>query len=439
MLHRRIGEALRRVKDPVLNVDVVSGGLVDVSVEDRRASLSLEVFTAAHPFRDSMAAACTQALEHLPLDEITLTMRASGCGTVAATPGLASVRTAIAVASCKGGVGKSTVAWQLAQSLRKLGGRVGVLDADVHGPSLPWLVGKPDARARPSPAGGGLALPVEHAGVRLASVGFVDATELAALRGPLAGRLATQLLTLTDWGELDYLVVDTPPGLGDVPISLFRELSVDAAVLVSTPSQLSKADVVRGLGLLDQFHVPVLALCRNMAYLDHGGTRISLFGDAPDDLIHRLPQAQAFDIPFSLELRDSNENARSHVDDAVLPMAQHLVETILRTHYAQRDLSYDASWDETQRAVVLRRFCDDDATALAVPADALLARRQHVTASASPPRPTRLALVGKRALSIDWSHGLKNDIFSLDALADLAQESPTTTTSSPPRISHTVE
>ncbi|KAJ8605355.1 hypothetical protein CTAYLR_002340 [Chrysophaeum taylorii] len=427
--------ALRGVVDPVLGVDVVSGGLARVRAEGTRVSVEVDVGSAAHPARRAVAEACGAAVEKVGgVREVRITLGASGFGgKPASSPGAASVRCAVAVTSCKGGVGKSTVAWHLARSLWRRGGRVGVLDADVHGPSLPSLVGRREV-ARPSPAGGGLALPIEaeETGVlRVASLGFVGeaSTDPSALRGPLAGRVATQLLAMTDWGELDYLIVDLPPGIGDVPLAVYRDLALDGAVVVTTPSRLAHADVLRGLGLLQQFRVPPLAVVENMAYLEGCGTRI--FGDvstrAQVAATLGLGESSCFEIPLSLAVRDSNEGTRNVDDDddaksAFGPLADYCVERLLRAQFRTRDVSVDASFDRNRGAVVVRRFVGDQAREHVVSLDALLdeSRDRQPATQKVPPRPSRVSLIGKRAIAIDWSSGLKNDVYDLDALIALS-------------------
>ena len=216
-------------------------------------------------------------------------------------PGLQNVKHVIAVYSCKGGVGKSTIAtnlaYQLASSTSGGYGRVGLLDLDVYGPSLPLLVQPTDPTVRQCPPhiGEGMIEPISHAGVKLMSLGYVspnsgvpgsgsdpnNSPSAAVLRGPMAGRVVSQLLKGTNWGELDVLLLDLPPGTGDVQLTVCQSLSLSGAVAVSTPSNLAWADVMKGVSMFGELGVDTLALVENMAYfVCEGGGRHYPFGRA---------------------------------------------------------------------------------------------------------------------------------------------------------------
>ena len=193
-------------------------------------------------------------------------------------PGLANVRHFLAVYSCKGGVGKSTTAANLAYELSRLGGRVGLLDVDIYGPSLPILVKPDDSAVRKSPIGPGVVKPILHRGVKMLSLGFVSPqsgvpgsgsnTGAAVMRGPMAGRVVTQLLKGTEWGELDVLILDMPPGTGDVQLTVCQELELSGAVSVTTPSKLAAVDAAKGVEMFTSLGVPTLAIVENMSYFD---------------------------------------------------------------------------------------------------------------------------------------------------------------------------
>lgn len=214
-------------------------------------------------------------------------------------PGLAHTTHIVAVYSCKGGVGKSTVAVNLAYELAARGGRVGLLDVDVYGPSLPTLLageeqsGSMDMAVRKSPLGSNMVCPIQHKGVKLLSLGYVssksgvpgsgrdeDASNAAAiLRGPMAGRVVTQLLKGTDWGDLDVLVLDLPPGTGDVQLTVCQEVDVSCAVSVTTPSKLAVADAKKGVAMFEKLGIDTIAMVENMAFFEcDNGTRHYPFG-----------------------------------------------------------------------------------------------------------------------------------------------------------------
>lgn len=182
---------------------------------------------------------------------------------------LEGVKRIIAVSSCKGGVGKSTIATNLAFTLsHHLGRKVGIFDADIYGPSLPTLMRKKDAYLQ-SPADRPKdIIPVDFEGVKAMSYGWSYGNKRAVMRGPMVSGIVAQLFQSTDWGELDYLIVDMPPGTGDIQITLGQEINLDGAVIVTTPQQLSYVDVVKGIEMFDDLKVPTLSVVENMAYFN---------------------------------------------------------------------------------------------------------------------------------------------------------------------------
>ena len=193
-------------------------------------------------------------------------------------PGLSNVSHFLAVYSCKGGVGKSTVACNLAYELARLGGRVGLLDLDIYGPSLPVLVQPDDVAVRTSSLGSNMVCPIEHKGVKLLSLGFVSPnsgipgsgkdSDAAILRGPMAGKVVTQLLKGTEWGDLDVLILDLPPGTGDVQLTVCQETNLSFAVGVTTPSKLAIADARKGISMFNNMGIETVAMVENMSYFE---------------------------------------------------------------------------------------------------------------------------------------------------------------------------
>jgi Mrp family chromosome partitioning ATPase len=203
--------------------------------------------------------------------------------------GLATVSHFVAVYSCKGGVGKSTVAVNLAYELARRGGRVGLLDLDIYGPSLPLLVKPSDITIRPSPIGEGMIYPIRHENVKLLSLGYVNTSSgvpgsgqgngASVMRGPMAGKVCSQLLKGTDWGELDVLILDLPPGTGDVQLQVLQDIQISCSIAVSTPSKLAVLDTRKGIEMFSSLGVPTVAVVENMAYFEcQGGTKHFPFG-----------------------------------------------------------------------------------------------------------------------------------------------------------------
>jgi len=200
---------------------------------------------------------------------------------------ISGVAHAIAVASGKGGVGKSTVAVNLACGLRAIGQRVGILDADVYGPSLPTMLG---ISGRPRPGGDDKVLPMEKFGLKVMSVGFfLDDRSPVIWRGPLVTGLLRQFLKDVQWGELDFLVIDMPPGTGDAPLTVVQQIALAGAVIVTTPQSVSLLDVGRGVAMFGRVGTPVLGVIENMSYYEcpKCGKREDLFGSGGGDLLSR--------------------------------------------------------------------------------------------------------------------------------------------------------
>lgn len=194
-------------------------------------------------------------------------------------PGIAGVRNIIAVASGKGGVGKSTTAVNLALALQREGARVGLLDADIYGPSIPLMLGCPDER--PVSHDGKFMQPVQAHGIVCNSIGFlVPEGEAAVWRGPMASKALSQILHETRWGELDYLIVDMPPGTGDIQLTLAQQVPTTAAVMITTPQDVALIDVRKGIAMFNKVTVPVLGIIENMSYhtCSHCGHKEAIFG-----------------------------------------------------------------------------------------------------------------------------------------------------------------
>jgi len=284
--------ALSAIEDPDLHRDIVSLGFVQTpEIRGDVVNVRIVLTTPACPVRESMQDEARRALLALPgVREANVTMEAN---VLQHRPGaqqkpVEGVRNIIAIASNKGGVGKSTVATNLAVALARLGARVGLLDADITGPNIPTMMGVPQGV---HVEGGGLRVEERH-GVKLCSIGFVLPRGTPVVwRGPMIGTAVRQLLHDIDWGELDYLLIDLPPGTSDASMSMSMEAPISGVVIVSTPQDVALEDAAKAVAMFEKLNVPVFGVVENMSYFvcPHCGERTDIFGhggarQAADDL-----------------------------------------------------------------------------------------------------------------------------------------------------------
>lgn len=262
--------ALKHIVDPDLGQDIVTLGFVrNIEIKGSAVSLEINLTTPACPVKETFRKQAEEALLKVPGVEsadikMTATTRAAKAEATDSRPqSLQGVKNIIAVASGKGGVGKSTTAVNLAFALRKSGAKVGLLDADVYGPSIPKMV-KIDTKAMMQ---GDAVVPPERDGIKLLSCGmFNDEDKAAILRGPMAAGLIKQFLTQVNWGELDYLIIDYPPGTGDIQLTLGQLAPISGAVIVTTPQEVALIDVRKAINMFKTMKVPVLGVIETMSY-----------------------------------------------------------------------------------------------------------------------------------------------------------------------------
>jgi ATP-binding protein involved in chromosome partitioning len=272
--------ALKQVRDPELHRDLVSLGMVrDVKVDGDKVEFELVLTTPACPFNEQMRQMAYEAVASLPgVREVVLHVSAEVPRGVPERTPLPSVRNIIAVGSGKGGVGKTTVAVNLAVALARLGARVGLLDADIYGPNVPRMLGVRQTPDYDSAAN--KIIPLEAWGIKVMSLGFLVSEDQPVIwRGPILAKALQQLLFDVAWGELDYLLVDLPPGTGDVQLSLSQLVPVTGAVIVTTPQDVAFYDALKGLSTFERLNVPVLGIVENMSYFvcPHCGERTDIF------------------------------------------------------------------------------------------------------------------------------------------------------------------
>lgn len=264
----KLRAALAKVQDPLFGKDIVALGYVkEVLGDGDKARVHLQLPTPAHPHKDELEKAVREAAKAAGASDVKLDVTAEVTTKIGKPGGdrLAGVKNIIAVAAGKGGVGKSTVATNLALALRQHGATVGLLDADVYGPSVPTMLGEPDVPPGQQP--GQKITPSVHWGIKVISVGFfVERDGAVVWRGPMIHKLLQQFVDDVDWGPLDYLVIDLPPGTGDAQLSLSQLIPVTGSVVVTTPQEIALIDVVKAVSMFKKVEIPILGVVENMSY-----------------------------------------------------------------------------------------------------------------------------------------------------------------------------
>ena len=233
-----------------------------------------------------------------------------------AVPGLSGIRNIIAVASGKGGVGKSTVAVNLALALRREGARVGLLDADIYGPSIPLMLGS--TKERPASHDGKQMQPISVYGIVCNSIGFlVPESEATVWRGPMASKALSQILHETRWGELDYLIVDMPPGTGDIQLTMAQQVPTTATLIVTTPQDIALADVRKGISMFNKVNIPVLGVIENMSYhiCSKCGHQEAIFGTGGGQKVaEQYGIALLAQLPLHIQVRECMDEGRPPIE-----------------------------------------------------------------------------------------------------------------------------
>jgi len=342
-------DALVHVRYPGNGKDIVSSGMVhdDIRIEGNKISFSLVFEKANDPFSKSVVKAAEQAILTYVGDQVEIKGNISIVTVEAPKPApqpiLEKVKNIIAVSSGKGGVGKSTISSNLAVALASLGYKVGLLDADIHGPSIPKMFGVEDAHPEIIEIEGRhTIIPIEKYGIKLLSIGFFVDPEIALVwRGPVASNALKQLITDADWGELDYFVMDLPPGTGDIHLTLVQTTGITGAIVVTTPQEVALADARKGIHMYrgDKVNVPVLGLVENMAWFTPAElptNKYYIFGkDGGKRLAEELDIPLLGQIPLVQSIREGGDAGRpiaydenSILSEAFLQLAKQVVERV---------------------------------------------------------------------------------------------------------------
>jgi ATP-binding protein involved in chromosome partitioning len=339
--------ALATVEDPAFHKPMLElGTLLDVVVENESVRASVRLAAPSDELQMTIRERIHTALKPLGVDQVILEWDLQvPTRDVGGEDPIPQVRNVILVMSGKGGVGKSTTAVNLALALKRAGARVGLLDADIYGPSIPTMLG---IQGFPSSEDGKTIEPLERFGVKLMSIGFLMEDTKAAIvwRGPMLHGALQQFLQDVRWGELDYLVVDLPPGTGDVALSLAQKMKVTGAVIVTTPQEVALQDVYKGVSMCEKLNVPVLGVVENMSFfIDTAGVKHHLFGEGGGQRIAEFAKAPLLgQIPLEPKVREWGDNGtpivqavpQSESAHAFTRIADALTEIIARRHFERR-------------------------------------------------------------------------------------------------------
>jgi len=332
----QIFEKLKMVKHPESGKDIVSLGMVeDLEIDGNKIKFNLVIKNSKDPFAKSLAKSCERTLkfyldDSLEVEVDTKIQHFEAASFAAPARPFSGVTNIIGVASGKGGVGKSTVAANLAVALAKTGASVGLLDADIYGPSVPTMFGLENARPVATQQNGKTLIePIEKYGIKIISIGFfVEPDKALIWRGSMATNALNQFMNDGNWGKLDYVVLDMPPGTGDIHLTLVQAIGITGVVIVSTPQKVALADARKGVSMFEQkdINVPVLGLVENMAYFtpeECPENKYYIFGkDGAKNLATEMNVPLLGQIPLVQGIMEAGDNGKPIALDADNPMGQ---------------------------------------------------------------------------------------------------------------------
>ena len=345
LTEKNILESLKQVKDPDLHRNIVELGFVkNLVITGNNIKFDLELTTPACPVRDQFIVDCEKAIraavEQVGKIDINMTSNVQRNTHVQKDQILSGVKNTIAVASGKGGVGKSTVAVNLAVALAMDGAKVGLVDADIYGPSIPLMFG---IHERPKVSDNKLQ-PLVKYDVKIMSIGFlVDPMEAVIWRGPMASGAVKQFMSDVQWGDLDYLIFDMPPGTGDIQLTLVQTIPLTGAVIVTTPQDVALADAKKGLVMFNKVNVPVLGIIENMSYYicSHCGQRENIFDSGGGKrTAEELNVPFLGEIPIDTKVRIGGDNGNPIVHGEPDSPQGKIIQRIARQLAAQISIQY---------------------------------------------------------------------------------------------------
>ena len=358
-------EALVKVEDPTFHKPMLElGTLTDVVVEDGQVRAGVRLTAPSDELQAAIRERIQRALEPLGVSQVILDWDLQvPTRDVGQEDPIPNVRNVILVMSGKGGVGKSTAAVNLALSLKRAGARVGLLDADIYGPSIPTMLG---IQGFPNSEDGKTIEPLERFGLKLMSIGFLMEDTKAAIvwRGPMLHGALQQFLQDVRWGALDYLVFDLPPGTGDVALSLAQKMKVTGAVIVTTPQEVALQDVYKSVSMCEKLNIPILGVVENMSYfIDSAGVKHHLFGEGGGQRIAEFAKAKLIgQVPLEPKVREWGDKGTPVVQAmpgsdsarAFAAIADTLTEVIALKHFERQGGDKAPSTSGPRRLKIVR-------------------------------------------------------------------------------------
>ncbi len=425
----KIKEALKAIIDPDFNKDIVSLGFVkNIKIQDTSVSVDIELTTPACPVKEMFRKEAEDALYGIEgVQKVFVTMKSQERDLGNEFPALKNVRSIIAVASCKGGVGKSTVAANIAAELARRGHKTGLLDTDIFGPSVPTLFNLYNPRI-PYDQQANLLHPLEINGLKLMSFGFLIGEKPAVMRGPMVTGYIQQLFKQVAWGELEYLILDLPPGTGDIQLTITQLLKLSGAVIVTTRQSLSLVDVAKGIMMFESVNIPMLGIVENMSYFtcDNCDKKHFIFGPESDttlldkfglETLARLPLNKTFTEGFqNYERKKAIEDM---VDTMIRSLGKKSLEPNQRPEVRHNEKEVLFIWPDGRRHVItnldLRDACPC-AQCINEYSGQKVIKREGIRPDI---KIDRIKPLGNYAFVIDWNDGHSTGIYSYDLLRSL--------------------
>ncbi|OGX05638.1 MAG: hypothetical protein A2Z88_10715 [Omnitrophica WOR_2 bacterium GWA2_47_8] len=430
---QEILNALSNIIDPDFHKDIVSLGFIkNLKNDSGNVTFDIQLTTPACPVRHEFQNNAQELVSKLPGVKTVTANLTAPAGSAAPGPQtpltshLSRVKSIIAISSCKGGVGKSTVAAYIAQELAHRGFKVGLVDTDIYGPSIPTLFNLSNAAIYINDKNE--LIPVEKNKLKIMSFGFLLGDSAAVMRGPMVSRYVQQMMHTTNWGELDYLFVDMPPGTGDIQLTITQTVRLSGAVIVTTPQTLSLVDVARGILMFEKVNVPILGLVENMAYFlcDQCHKKHFIFGADKINLNERFGIETLAQLPILPQLIGKIETPI--VNDYISEMVDNVVRAIGKMSIAKRDvpeIKFDdknvcLKWQDGTSYKISNRdlrlscrcaLCINEMTGEKILKESSI--RKDIA-------PTQIFPLGNYALAINWNDGHNSGIYPYANIKEIA-------------------